>query len=63
MDRAAHVDGVDVRAVELTGEPGDVILMHPLMLHAGSRNCAAVPRLALNSTVYRAGIDPDSLYH
>jgi hypothetical protein len=63
MDRAARVGGVDVRAVELTGDPGDVILMHPLMMHAGSTNCAAFPRLVLNSTVYRAGIDPASLYH
>jgi hypothetical protein len=63
MDSAAKVDGVEVRAVELTGEPGDVILMHPLIMHAASRNCAATPRLVLNSTVYRTGIDPGSLYN
>ncbi len=63
MESTAKVDGVEVRAVELTGEPGDVILMHPLMMHAASHNCAATPRLVLNSTVYRAGIDPGSLYH
>ncbi len=63
MDNGAKVDGVEVRVVELTGDPGDVILMHPLMLHAASRNCAATPRIVLNTTVYRAGIDPGSLYN
>ncbi len=63
MDSAAKIDGVEVRAAELTGEAGDVILMHPLMMHAASANCAATPRMVLNSTVYRAGIDPGALYH
>lgn len=30
--------------VELTGKPGDVVLMHPFMLHAESLNAADTPR-------------------
>jgi Phytanoyl-CoA dioxygenase (PhyH) len=63
MDGAAKVDGVEVRVVEVTGDPGDVILMHPLAMHAASRNCAAVPRIVLNTTVYRSGVEPGSLYN
>jgi hypothetical protein len=36
--------GIPLRVVELTGEPGDVILCHPLLLHAAARNVARVPR-------------------
>jgi hypothetical protein len=36
--------GTSLRVAELTGAPGDVILCHPLLLHAASRNVARVPR-------------------
>ncbi|MGH8185592.1 MAG: hypothetical protein ACREUC_03450, partial [Steroidobacteraceae bacterium] len=36
MARSTPVDGVDVRVVEMTGEPGDVYFMHPALLHAPS---------------------------
>ncbi|MBY0276392.1 phytanoyl-CoA dioxygenase family protein [Candidatus Binatia bacterium] len=40
-----HVrDGSALRVVELTGEPGDAILCHPLLLHVASRNAAEQPR-------------------
>jgi ectoine hydroxylase-related dioxygenase (phytanoyl-CoA dioxygenase family) len=48
---------IELRVVEMTGEPGDVILTHPLLLHAPATNCAEVPRMVLSSTVYRAGIE------
>jgi ectoine hydroxylase-related dioxygenase (phytanoyl-CoA dioxygenase family) len=51
-----------LRVVEMTGEPGDVFLVHPLILHAHATNCAAVPRIVLSSWVYRNGIDPTALY-
>jgi hypothetical protein len=53
---AAHPEGVDKtvfsnfvdrkcrRFVELTGEPGDVILVHPYMLHSESDNASERPR-------------------
>jgi hypothetical protein len=46
----------------MTGDAGDVFMTHPLMLHAGSRNCAQSPRLVLSSTVYRAGVAVPALY-
>jgi hypothetical protein len=30
MDRETIVDGVPLRVVELTGEPGDMVFCHPL---------------------------------
>jgi hypothetical protein len=33
MDRETIVDGVPLRVVELTGEPGDMVLCHPVMVH------------------------------
>ncbi|KAH0607256.1 uncharacterized protein H6S33_003244 [Morchella sextelata] len=33
---------------EMTGKTGDVILMHPLMLHSVSKNCLRVPRIITN---------------
>ncbi len=47
MQTDHHIDDVPVpvRVVELTGEPGDVILGHPWLLHAGSPNCGDRPRL------------------
>ncbi|KAK7690249.1 hypothetical protein QCA50_006904 [Cerrena zonata] len=37
--------------VELTGEVGDVILMHPLMLHSASKNHLRLPRIITNPPV------------
>lgn len=37
--------------VELTGEIGDVILMHPLMLHSASKNHLRIPRIITNPPV------------
>jgi hypothetical protein len=53
MVEGDEVDGVHVRVVELTGEPGDVVLWHPALLHAGAPNCLDEPRFMLTHTVYR----------
>ncbi|TFY79606.1 hypothetical protein EWM64_g4403 [Hericium alpestre] len=37
--------------VELTGEVGDVVLMHPLMLHSASKNYIRLPRIITNPPV------------
>lgn len=58
----AVIGDINVRVIEMTGEAGDVFMTHPLMLHAGSRNCAQDPRLVLSSTVYRAGVTVPALY-
>ncbi|KAF9023599.1 hypothetical protein BDZ89DRAFT_1093038 [Hymenopellis radicata] len=36
---------------EITGEIGDVILMHPLMLHSASKNHLRIPRIITNPPV------------
>ena len=62
MNRGATVGEVEARVVEMTGEPGDCILTHPLMLHAGAKNCSTVPRLVLSSTLYRTGVPLSEIY-
>ncbi|KAI0652874.1 hypothetical protein C8Q70DRAFT_929079 [Cubamyces menziesii] len=37
--------------VELTGEVGDVVLLHPLMLHSASKNHLRIPRVITNPPV------------
>ncbi|KAI8978879.1 hypothetical protein BD414DRAFT_445233 [Trametes punicea] len=39
------------RFVELTGEVGDVVLLHPLMLHSASKNHLRIPRVITNPPV------------
>jgi hypothetical protein len=41
----ADVDGLPVRVVELTGEPGDVVLAHPLISHCVAPACGTQPRM------------------
>lgn len=52
MRDGAQIDGVPVRVCEMLGEPGDVILMHPLMLHAPMPNVLPTPRMMLTQFVY-----------
>jgi hypothetical protein len=44
MDRETIVDGVPLRVVELTGEPGDMVFCHPLMVHCTAHNRGTWPR-------------------
>lgn len=44
--------GVPVRVGEMTGEPGDVYVMDPLVLHAVMPNAGREPRLMLTEWVY-----------
>jgi Phytanoyl-CoA dioxygenase (PhyH) len=62
MNAATTLDAVEVRVIEMTGEPGDTYLMHPLMMHAASPNCLALPRMVLSTTVYQRDIDWSVLY-
>jgi hypothetical protein len=62
MKRSVTLDGVEARVVEMTGEAGDVILMHPLIMHAPAKNCSADPRLVLAATVCRRGVALSALY-
>jgi hypothetical protein len=38
------IDGVPMRVVELTGEPGDMVFCHPLMVHCKAPNRGTRPR-------------------
>lgn len=44
FSQLADVDGISARVVELTGDPGDIVIMHPLLAHCISPNCASQPR-------------------
>ena len=61
MNLGTTVDGTELRVVEMTGEPGDIYLAHPRILHAHTTNCAAAPRIVLSSFIYRNGVDPSPL--
>jgi hypothetical protein len=55
MDREDHTGGIAVQVTELTGQPGDVVLTHPWVLHSGSPNAGAYPRMMLTKNLYRRG--------
>jgi phytanoyl-CoA dioxygenase PhyH len=52
MEDGGELEGVEVRVCEMLGDPGDVILMHPLMLHAPMPNVLSTPRMMLTQFVY-----------
>ncbi len=51
MDRADDVDGVPLQVIENTGAAGDVVLLHPLLMHVASRNTGIAPRFLLSGGV------------
>jgi ectoine hydroxylase-related dioxygenase (phytanoyl-CoA dioxygenase family) len=53
LGETAQVRGVDVAVEEMTGEAGDLILMHPLMLHGLSHNALDRPRMMLVESLAR----------
>jgi hypothetical protein len=51
--RVEVVDGIPLQVLENTAEAGDVILMHPLLLHAPpAAHCGRAARLLLNKDIY-----------
>jgi hypothetical protein len=52
METDGMADGVPVRVCEMLGEPGDLIVMDPLMLHAMTPNVRETPRMMLTEWVY-----------
>jgi hypothetical protein len=44
MDTETNVEGVPLRVVELTGEPGDMVFCHPAMVHCRAPNSGTRPR-------------------
>jgi len=57
MDRAEEHDGVSLQVVENAGTAGDVILLHPLVLHVATPNAGSSPRFLLSG-----GIDLPSMW-
>jgi ectoine hydroxylase-related dioxygenase (phytanoyl-CoA dioxygenase family) len=53
LTEGADVDGVPVRVEELTGEPGDAVIMHPRLLHVVAPNSLDTPRLMLLQFLHR----------
>lgn len=47
----AVVDGTHVRVAELCGEPGDVVLMNPRVLHVAAPNALTTPRMMLSDFI------------
>jgi hypothetical protein len=57
MERETAVDGVPLRVHEMTGEPGDVYLCHPLLAHSGAWNAQDTPRVMRGKLLTRRGFD------
>jgi len=51
IDRAEEHGGISLRVVENTGAAGDVILLHPLVLHVATPNTGKAPRCLLSGAV------------
>jgi ectoine hydroxylase-related dioxygenase (phytanoyl-CoA dioxygenase family) len=52
-DRVEEVDGIPLQVLENTATAGDVILMHPLLLHAPpAAHLGASPRFLLNKDIF-----------
>jgi hypothetical protein len=60
MVQGDTVDGIDVRVVELTGAPGDLVVMHPWLLHNISMNVADTPRMMSSFSTVDATYQPST---
>lgn len=52
VDTVEVVDDVPLQVVELTATAGDLLLIHPLVLHTRPRNAGTSPRFLLNKDLY-----------
>jgi len=57
MDRAEEHGGLALQVVENTGAAGDVLLLHPLVLHVATANIGKQPRFLLSG-----GVDLPSMW-
>ena len=57
IERAEEHDGIELQVVENIGVAGDVVLAHPLLLHAATLNAGRTPRFLLSGAV-----DLDSMW-
>ena len=61
MDRETIVEGVPLRVVELSGEPGDMVFCHPVMVHCAAPNRGARPRFMRIKTQVLAAVNPQAV--
>jgi hypothetical protein len=54
MEEGVAIAGIDLRVVELSGAPGDMVLCHPTIVHCVSPNCGTWPRFMRIGTVQTA---------
>jgi hypothetical protein len=52
-----ETEGREIRIVELTGEPGDVVITHPWTLHCIAPNAGSQPRMMTSKNVWRRGVE------
>jgi hypothetical protein len=57
LTRPTSIDGHDVQVIELTGQPGDIVLTHHWALHCIAPNASAVPRLMFSRNLWRTGVE------
>jgi len=57
MDHAEKHGGISLQVVEMTGTAGDVMLLHPLVLHVATSNTSNAPRFLLSG-----GVDLPSMW-
>jgi hypothetical protein len=53
MGEGVEIDGVPVRVVELTGNPGDVYLTSLWVMHATAPNASSRPRMMRSRSFMR----------
>jgi ectoine hydroxylase-related dioxygenase (phytanoyl-CoA dioxygenase family) len=53
LAEGAVINGIQVRVEELTGEPGDAVIMHPRLLHVMAPNSLDTPRMMLLQFLHR----------
>jgi hypothetical protein len=51
MERVEEVDGVPLQVIENLGAAGDVMLLHPLLMHVAAPNAGAAPRFLLSGSI------------
>jgi len=58
MDHAEEIDGIAMQVIENTGAAGDVLLLHPLILHVAAPNNGNEPRFLLSGGIDRPSMWP-----
>jgi hypothetical protein len=54
MGEDTIVGGIPLRVAEVTGEPGDIVLMDLRILHSLTPNVTARPRLVIGQVIFRS---------